>query len=663
MSAVAFPYAGINRDENAAMTDSATDARAQRIAHQVGEDATAAEHHRPDSLPVLALGALGVVFGDIGTSPLYALKESFVGHHPLAVDQAHIFGVLSLIFWTMVLIVTVKYVLIVMRADNRGEGGSMALLALIARSMGERRWTRGIVMLGVLATALFYGDAIITPAISVLSAVEGLVVVQAGFAPLVIPIAIGILIALFAIQSHGTARVGTLFGPIMVLYFLVLAVLGITSLLSNPAILGIVNPWWAVQFFLIDPKLAFLALGSVVLAVTGAEALYADMGHFGRKAISLSWLYAAFPCLLLNYMGQGALLLRDPSAAANPFFLMAPDWARLPLVILATMATIIASQAVISGAFSVTQQAVQLGFLPRLKIMHTSAKAAGQIYVPLVNWSLLVLVILLVIGFRSSSNLAAAYGIAVTGTMVITACMMGVLMFTVWKWPPVWAGLATGGFLLIDGLYFASNATKIPDGGWFPLLIAAIAFTCLTTWGTGRRLVRAQLQDGAIALDLFVKSTANSMKRVPGTAVFLTSTTEGVPPALLHNVKHNKVLHERIVILTVVTKDVPHLSPGERISCEAVGENFYRMTLRHGFMEDVDIPASLQDVNVCGAPFATMETSYFLSRQTLIASSRPGMAIWREKLFAWMTRNAESPMEFFKLPTNRVVELGSQLEI
>lgn len=419
-------------------------------------------------LPVLALGALGVVFGDIGTSPIYALKESFVGHHRLAVDADHIFGVLSLIFWTMTLLVTVKYVFIVMRADNKGEGGSMALLALILRKLGETKWTPAVAILGVLATALFYGDAIITPAMSVLSAVEGLTVVNSGFEAYVLPIATIILIGLFLIQKHGTTKVGLLFGPIMALYFLVLAILGVINLSSHPSIIGIINPYWAVHFFLIDPKLAFLALGSVVLAVTGAEALYADMGHFGRKAISISWLYAAFPCLLLNYMGQGALLLDDPAAAANPFFLLAPEWARLPLVILATMATVIASQAVISGAFSVTQQAVQLGFLPRIRIAHTSASAAGQIYVPLVNWALLALVLLLVIGFQSSSNLAAAYGIAVTGTMVITSCMMGVLTFNVWRWNPLLAGATTGIFLLIDGAYFASNATKIPDGGWFP---------------------------------------------------------------------------------------------------------------------------------------------------------------------------------------------------
>lgn len=619
--------------------------------------------HTKARLSTLALGALGVVFGDIGTSPLYALKESFVGHHPLTVDNVHIHGVLSLIFWTMMLIVTVKYVFIVMRADNDGEGGSMALLALISRTLGETRWTPAIAMLGVLATALFYGDAIITPAISVLSAVEGLTVVENSLARFVLPIAIVILIVLFLIQRHGTEKVGAFFGPVMAIYFIVLAVLGVTNIVRHPEILAIVNPLWAARFFALDPQLAFLALGSVVLAVTGAEALYADMGHFGRKAISIAWLYAALPCLMLNYMGQGALLLDNPAAAANPFFLMAPEWARLPLVILATLATIIASQAVISGAFSVTRQAVQLGFLPRLRILHTSASTVGQIYVPFVNWMLLVLVIALVLGFRSSSNLAAAYGIAVTGTMVLTACMLGILTFKVWRWNPLLAGAVTGLFLLIDGAYFASNVTKIPDGGWFPLLVAAVAFILLTTWSTGRKIMRRYLHLGAMDLDLFIKSTATSVKRVPGTAIFLSSSVEGVPPSLLHNVKHNKVLHERVIILTVVTDDVPHLAPEDRVVAIDSGEGFYRVRLRHGFMEDVDIPTALSGFDRAGGPINGFDTSYFLSRQTLIASSRPGMAIWREKLFAWMVQNAESPMEFFKLPSNRVVELGSQVEI
>ena len=630
----------------------------------VDQPAEAHAHYgAQDRLGLLALGALGVVFGDIGTSPLYALKESFVGHHPLTVDPLHIFGVLSLIFWTMMLIVTLKYVLIILRADNNGEGGSLALLALVTRTAGHRRWAPGIVMLGVAATALFYGDAIITPAISVLSAVEGLEIVQDGLAPMVLPISIAILIGLFAIQSYGTARVGALFGPVMVFYFGVLAVLGVASIAAHPGIFASINPIWALRFFLIDPKLAFLALGSVVLAVTGAEALYADMGHFGRKAISISWLYIALPCLLLNYMGQGALLLDRPSAIENPFYLMAPDWARLPLVILATVATVIASQAVISGAFSVTQQAVQLGFLPRLRIVNTSAKAAGQIYVPLVNWALLALVIMITVGFRSSSNLAAAYGIAVTGTMFITACMLGVLTFTVWRWPPAVAASVTGMFLLVDGLYFASNLTKVPDGGWFPLLVAAIAFTLLTTWATGRRIMRERLGGSELTMEMFISSSVKSLQRVPGTAVFLSASPTAVPPALLHNVKHNKVLHDRIVILTVLIEQVPHVAEEQRLSASELEHGFFRIVLRYGFMEEIDIPQALAGTPTCGGRFRPMETSFFLGRQTLIPSSRPGMAIWREKLFAWMVQNAESAMEFFKLPVNRVVELGSQVEI
>ena len=618
--------------------------------------------HGSGKLMPLALGAIGVVFGDIGTSPLYSLKESFAGPHPLAIDPPHIFGVLSLIFWTMTLVVTIKYVLVTMRADNDGEGGSLALLALIVRS-GKVKWTRGIVLLGVLATALFYGDAIITPAISVLSAVEGLEIVGNGFEQWVVPIAIVILIGLFLIQSYGTAKVGLVFGPVMLFYFLIIGLMGLTQVLHDPSILAAINPWWALNFFLLDPKLAFLALGSVVLAVTGAEALYADMGHFGRRSISVAWLYVAFPCLLLNYLGQSALLLADPKAIDNPFFRLAPDWAQLPLVGLATLATVIASQAVISGAYSVTQQAVQLGFLPRLRITHTSASAAGQIYVPLVNWLLLIFVLLLVLTFRSSGNLASAYGIAVTGTMVITSLMVGILVFTIWKWNRWAAGLLVGAFLIVDGAYFASNITKIPDGGWFPLLVGACAFTVLTTWATGRRLLRERLFESAMPLDLFIKTAAKSVRRVPGTAVFLSASPEGAPPALLHNLKHNKVLHERIVILTVKVMGRPHVDDADRVEFSELGPDFYRIIARYGFMQEVDVPAAMAMARQCGAPFKLMETSFFLGRQTLVASDRPGMAVWREKLFAWMMRNAESAMEFFKLPTNRVVELGSQLEI
>jgi KUP system potassium uptake protein len=626
-------------------------------------DSAPTPHNLKDSLPVLMLGALGVVYGDIGTSPLYALKESFIGPHPLTVDRLHIFGVLSLIFWSLMLIVTAKYVFVAMRADNRGEGGSFALLALMSRHLEHGRWTRWLVMLGVLAASLFYGDAMLTPAISVLSAVEGLTIVEASLAPLVLPIALAILVALFLIQSRGTAKVGAVFGPIVVVYFLTLAVLGVANIVNRPEILGILNPYWAVAFFSYDPRLAFLAMGSVFLAVTGAETLYADMGHFGRKAIGISWLTLVYPCLMLNYMGQGALLLETPAAVTNPFYLMAPEWARLPLVFLATAATIIASQAVISGAFSVTHQAVQLGFLPRLKTLHTSEKAAGQIYIPAINWGLLAMVMVLVLGFRESTRLASAYGISVIGTMLITTVMLGFLVFKVWKWNRWLASLTIGAFLTVDVIYFASNITKIPDGGWFPLVVAGVLFTVLTTWATGRKLMRARMEETSIPLKAFVKS-ASSVHRVRGTAVFLSASTESIPSALLHNLKHNQVMHGRVLILTVAVAEVPYVEAAGRLAVEDVGEGFFRVVLHYGFMEDIDLPRDLPGIApICG-PFDMMTTSFFLGRQKLIASKdQPGMALWRERLFASMTKNSESAMESFKLPTNRVVELGSQLQI
>ncbi|WP_414713980.1 potassium transporter Kup [Sphingomonas sp.] len=617
-----------------------------------------------ERLPILMLGAIGVVYGDIGTSPLYALKESFIGPHPLAVDRLHIFGVLSLIFWSLMLIVTAKYVFIAMRADNRGEGGSFALLSLISRHLKGKKWNAGLVVLGVLAASLFYGDAMLTPAISVLSAVEGLTIVEAGLQPLVLPIAVTILIALFLIQARGTARVGAIFGPIVLIYFATLATLGIANIVKHPEIFGIVNPYWAFAFFRYDPQLAFLAMGSVFLAVTGAETLYADMGHFGRKAIGLSWVTLVYPCLMLNYMGQGALLLDTPEAVANPFYLMAPEWARLPLVLIATAATIIASQAVISGAFSVTHQAIQLGFLPRLRTLHTSEKAAGQIYIPSINWGLLAMVLLLVLGFRESTRLASAYGISVVGTMLITTIMLGFLIFRVWRWNRLAATGVIGLFLLIDGIYFASNITKIPDGGWFPLVVAAVLFTILTTWAAGRRLMRERLGESDVPLPVFIKSAAASAHRVRGTAVFLSASPEGCPSALLHNLKHNQVLHDRVLILTVKVEEVPFSEAGKRLEVHYAGEGFYRIILHYGFMEDIDIPRDLARVDSIGEPFNMMSTSFFLGRQKLIASAeRPGMAMWRERLFAWMMKSSESAMEFFKLPTNRVVELGSQLEI
>jgi KUP system potassium uptake protein len=625
---------------------------------------TVPTHHGPrDPLPILMLGAIGVVYGDIGTSPLYAMKESFIGPHPMAVDQLHIFGVLSLIFWSLMLIVTIKYVVVAMRADNRGEGGSLALLALISRSMPGRKWTASLVMLGVLATCLFYGDAMITPAISVLSAVEGLTVVEASLEPLVIPISIGILVGLFLVQAHGTARVGAIFGPVVLIYMAVLATLGVGNIMQHPEVLEALNPYWAIEFFIANPKTAFLAMGSVFLAVTGAETLYADMGHFGRKAVAFSWLSVAYPCLMLNYLGQGALLLGNPAAVENPFYLMAPEWARLPLVFIATAATIIASQAVISGAFSVTHQAVQLGFLPRLRTLHTSAKAAGQIYIPVVNWTLLAMVILLVLGFKESTNLASAYGIAVTGTMLITTVMLAFLVFQVWSWNKLLAVVVIGTFLLVDGVYFASNITKIPDGGWFPLVIAAVGFTILTTWATGRALMRRSLDESSVPLQVFVRS-AMSAFRAKGTAVFMSSSTEGIPSALLHNLKHNQVVHERVIILTVKVEGVPHVDEANRIETVDVGHGFYRVILHYGFMEEVDIPGELQRVENVGGPFNMMTTSFFLGRQKLIATKeKPGMALWRERLFAWMLKSSESAMEFFKLPTNRVIELGSQVQI
>jgi KUP system potassium uptake protein len=623
------------------------------------------ESHGPKaSLASLTLGAMAVVFGDIGTSPIYAFRVTFAGAHPLPIDRIQVFGVLSLIFWSMMLVVALKYITILTRADNKGEGGSLALLALISRQGGgKKRWTAGIVLLGVFACALFYGDSMITPAISVLSAVEGLTVVQRSLEPVVLPLAVGILVFLFMIQRSGTARVGALFGPVIVVYFATLAVLGLISIAEHPDILTALNPWYAVNFFLLDKWLGFLALGSVVLAVTGTEALYTDMGHFGRRPIQLGWWLFVFPALMINYLGQGALLIEHPSAISSPFFLLAPEWFRLPLVLLATLATIIASQAVISGAFSVTQQAIQLGFMPRLRITHTSAAAHGQIYIPVVNWALLVMVLLLVLTFRNSSSLASAYGIAVTGAMFIDTCLLAIVLVSLWKWRLWVAAPLIAVFFVVDAAYFGANLTKVPDGGWFPLLVGLVAFTFLTTWARGRQLMLARMREASMPVQVFVKSASHSATRVPGTAVFMTTTPDGVPHALLHNLKHNKVLHERVMLLTVKIEDVPYVEEDRRFDLTDLGSGFYRLILRFGFMQESDVPAALCRVERCGPAFKMMDTSFFLARQTLLASARPGMAVWRERLFSWMLRNAESAMEFFKLPPNRVVELGSQVEI
>ena len=629
-----------------------------------------AHGHAQGPLYKLAIGAIGVVFGDIGTSPIYAFRETFAGHHTLIPDQLHIYGVLSLIFWSMMIIVTLKYVSIIMRADNKGEGGSLALLALINRTLsGKKKWTGGVILLGVFATALFYGDSMITPAVTVLSAVEGLTTVNAGLGPFVVPIAIGILVGLFAIQSRGTARVGLMFGPVMIFYFVTLAVLGVMHIVNHPSVIvAMFNPMNAVHFFTSDFVRAFIAMGSVVLAVTGAEALYADMGHFGRKPIRISWVYFVLPALLLNYLGQGAMILSaDPSTALakvkDPFFYLAPDQLRLPLVLLATAASVIASQAVITGAYSVTQQAIQLGFVPRLRITHTSEAAAGQIYIPIINWALMIMVILLVLTFRSSSNLAAAYGIAVTGAMLIDSVLITVVLRQMWNWNRFLVAGLLALFFTVDFTYLSANLLKIPAGGWFPLLVGAIAFTFLTTWAKGRQLMISRMNEASLPMEIFIKSAAPSAARVPGTAVFMTSSASGVPHALLHNLKHNKVLHERVILLTVRIEDVPYVATEKRLETKDYGSGFYRVVLRYGFMEEIDVPAALAQLKDIGTQCRMMDTSFFLARQTLLASSRPGMAIWREKLFAWMLRNAESAMEFFKLPTNRVVELGSQVEI
>ncbi len=617
-----------------------------------------------DGAARLAIGAIGVVFGDIGTSPLYAFRVTFAGRHHLPLDPAHLMGVVSLIFWSMMIVVTLKYVSVIMRADNKGEGGSLALLALVSGRTKTKRWGKGIVLLGVFATALFYGDSIITPAVSVLSAVEGVGVATPAFAHLVLPISVLILIGLFSLQNRGTSQVGLVFGPVMLVYFVAIAVLGLMSILHTPGVLWALSPHYAAEFFALDPLRAFFALGSVVLAVTGAEALYSDMGHFGRAPIRLSWLCFVLPALMLNYMGQAALLSRQGVAALqNPFFLLASDAMRLPLVILATAAAIIASQAVISGAFSVTQQAIQLGFMPRLRIDHTSARTVGQIYVPLINWTLMVLTTLLVLSFQTSSKLTSAYGIAVTGAMTIDTCLLAVAMFRLWRWPKLYAVPLLALFFLVDGAYLTANLTKVPAGGWFPLAVGVVIFTLLTTWSKGRQLMIARMRESAMPTKVFIDSAAGSATRVSGTAVFMTSTPEGVPHALLHNLKHNRVLHERVILLTVKIVDAPYTAEAERSGHEDLGQGFHRVVLRYGFMETPDVPERLRHLDACGGAFRMTDTSFFLSRQTLLASSRPGMAIWREKLFAWLLRNAESAMEFFRLPTNRVVELGSQVEI
>ena len=622
------------------------------------------DNGKPGAL-ALTVAAIGVVFGDIGTSPLYAMKEAFGGSHSVAANHDNVLGVLSLIAWSLFIVVTLKYVIFMMRADNRGEGGIMALLALVLRATSGNTRGRWVLMsLGLFGAALFYGDGIITPAISVLSAVEGLEVVTPTLKPFVIPITILVLICLFLFQQKGTEMVGALFGPITMLWFAVLAILGIMNIVQYPDVLVALLPSHAVRFFAQNGWAGFLVLGAVVLAITGTEALYADMGHFGKKPIRIAWSVYVFPALLLNYFGQGALILHSPAAIQHPFYRMAPEWALIPLVLLATLATVIASQAVISGTYSLTRQAIQLGYCPRLDVTHTSESAIGQIYMPWINWVLLAAVIGLVLGFGSSSNLAGAYGIAVTGTMAIDTILAFVLVRKLWKWP-IWIALPLLVlFLVIDLSFFSANVIKIFQGGWFPLVVAVVLFTLLLTWKHGRQLLMERLAPGAIPIEPFIQSvTAHPPIRVPGTAVFLTAASVGVPHALLHNLNHNKVLHERIVLFTVEIHDIPHVADDDRIVIIPLGTDFYRVIAHYGFKDEPDVPMSLELAAAKGLKFEMMETSFFLSRQTLIPKVGPGMALWREKLFALMARNASSATTFFKIPANRVVELGTQIEL
>jgi KUP system potassium uptake protein len=616
-------------------------------------------------LAALSLAALGVVYGDIGTSPLYAIREVFHHQTGIAPTPRNVLGILSLIFWALIIVISIKYLVFVLRADNRGEGGMIALTALVI----PRREATGarasiLVLMGLFGASLLYGDSMITPAISVLSAVEGLEVATPFFQPYIIPITVAILVGLFAVQSRGTAGIGKVFGPVTFLWFTTLGVLGAVQVAKHPVVLTAVNPVYGAEFFARNGLPGFLVLGSVFLVVTGGEALYADMGHFGRRPIRITWFGLVLPALTLNYFGQGALIISNPAEAEHPFFHLAPDWALYPLVGLATAATVIASQAVISGAFSLTRQAVQLGYLPRIHIEHTSAREIGQIYIPGVNWVLMLACIGLVVGFQESTNLAAAYGVAVTTDMVFTTLLFSAVAWSRWKWPWWRVGLLAAFFLVVDLAFWGANLVKIPRGGWFPLVVAGIIFACMTTWKKGRQILATRLHATTLPFDFFLNDVEdNPPPRVPGTAVFMYGRSDGTPPALLHNLVHNKVLHERVVLLTVETEEIPTVDDAERVSVEEMGAGFFRLVVRFGFTEDPDIPSALALAAERGLVLKPMETSYFLGRETLIPSKRPGMAMWREQLFAVMSRNARTATSFFGLPPNRVVELGAQIEL
>ena len=618
---------------------------------------------KPRALLPVTLTAIGVVYGDIGTSPLYAMRECFFGSHSVPATEENILGVLSLIIYSLLLVISIKYIAIVMRADNQGEGGILALTALLPQRT-EGRKIPVLALLGIFGAALLYGDGMITPAITVLGAVEGLKVTTPLFDPYVVPIAVVILIGVFAIQRFGTHLVGRMFGPIMVAWFVVIAVLGVMWMMRHPVVLTAVDPRHAFNFFHEHGWHGFAVLGAVFLVVTGGEALYADMGHFGKRPIRVAWFALVLPALLLNYFGQGALLLSNPQAVEQPFFLLAPGWALIPLVLLATAAAIIASQALISGAFSLTQQAIQLGYAPRLDIQHTSHHEMGQVYVPQVNWALMLSTIVIVIGFGSSTALAAAYGIAVTLTMVITAVLLQVVAIERWGWAPVVAYAVTGVFLIIDLAFFGANALKIAHGGWLPLVIGGLLFTLLTTWKTGRQIVAKRLTARAVPIEDFLATVEKSTPaRVAGTAVFMTAVSRGTPPALAHNLRFNKVLHEHVVTLMITTQPVPHVPPEEQVSVKTLGQGLFDVRVRYGFMEDPNVPEAL--VNACahGLVLDEDDVTYFLGRETLIVTKAPGMAMWRERLFVLMARNAIRAPTFFRLPPERVVELGVQVEL
>ena len=613
----------------------------------------------------LLVAAVGVVYGDIGTSPLYTLKEVFTGGYGVPVNHDGVLGILSLILWSLLWVVSFKYVMFILRADNQGEGGTMALTALARRATAAYPRLRTLMVIcGLIGASLFYGDSMITPAVSVLSAVEGMGLAFDGIDHWVVPISLVVLVALFLVQKHGTEKIGKLFGPIMVTWFVVLGALGVHGISQSPEVLKAFNPGWAVNFFVVHPGMGVAILGAVVLALTGAEALYADMGHFGRKPIARAWFILVLPALVLNYFGQGAMLLGDPEAARNPFYLLAPSWALIPLVGLSTLATVIASQAVISGAFSLTRQAIQLGYIPRMHIQHTSSAEQGQIYIGAVNWSLMVGVILLVLGFESSGALASAYGVAVTGTMLMTTILVSAVMLLLWKWPPVLAVPVLLCCLLVDGLFFAANVPKVIQGGAFPVLAGIVLFVLMTTWKRGKQLLVERLDEGGLPLPIFISSIrVQPPHRVQGTAVFLTARPDAVPHALLHNLLHNQVLHEQVVLLTVVYEDIPRVPAARRFEVDSYGEGFFRVILHFGFTDEPDVPEALKLCHLDDLDFSPMRTTYFLSRETVIASRIKGMARWRETLFAFMLKNANGNLRFFKLPVNRVIELGTQVEM